>query len=81
MTMTTVGYGDITPNTNLERVTAVRYSIDFHCFATVLRLFCILFGPMLMKVVCMLLGGYTFGMVVGLMSEITRNASFGTIFD
>ena len=43
MTMTTVGYGDITPNSTFERVV---------CIA------------------CMLIGGFTFGMVVGLMSDI-----------
>lgn len=53
MTMTTVGYGDITPNTTVERVTSV---------------------------VSMMLGGYVFGIVVGIMSEITRNASFGESF-
>lgn len=53
MTMTTVGYGDITPNTTMERITAV---------------------------VSMMLGGYVFGIVVGIMSEITRNASFGESF-
>jgi hypothetical protein len=53
MTMTTVGYGDITPATTVERMTSV---------------------------VCMMLGGYIFGIVVGIMSEITRNASFGESF-
>lgn len=38
MTLTTVGYGDITPTTTLERV---------------------------INIVCMLVGGYVFGMVVG----------------
>ena len=53
MTMTTVGYGDITPNSTFERVV---------CIA------------------CMLIGGFTFGMVVGLMSDITRNAAYGDSF-
>ena len=50
MTMTTVGYGDITPATVYEKATAV-------------------FG--------MLVGGFTFGLIVGALGEVARKSKPG----